>query len=31
MAFNTHKIPTEIKIGYQNINVESYIPNPLRC
>ena len=31
MTFNTHKIPEEIKIGYQKINVESYIPNPLWC
>ena len=31
MTFNTHKIPKEIKIGYQKINVEPYIPNPLRC
>ena len=31
MTFNTHKVPKEIKIGYQKINVEPYIPNPLRC
>ena len=31
MNFNTLKIPKEIKIGYQKINVEPYIPNPLRC
>ena len=31
MTFNIHKIPKEIEIGYQKINVESYIPNPLRC
>ena len=31
MTFNTHKIPKEIKIGYQKINVKPYIPNPLRC
>ena len=31
MTFNIHKIPKEIKIGYQKINVEPYIPNPLRC
>ena len=31
MTFNTHKIPKEIKIGYQKINVELYIPNHLRC
>ena len=31
MTFNTHKIPKEIKIGYKKINVEPYIPNPLRC
>ena len=30
MTFNTDKIPKEIKIGYQKINVESYIPNSLR-
>ena len=27
----THKIPKEIKIGCRKINVEPYIPNPLRC
>ena len=26
MTFNTHKIPKEIKIGYQKINVEPYSP-----
>ena len=31
MTFNTHKIPKEIKIEYRKINVEPYIPNPLRC
>ena len=31
ITFNTHKTPKEIKIGYQKINVEPYIPNPLRC
>ena len=31
MNFNTHKIPKEIKIGYQKINVEPYISNPLKC
>ena len=31
MTFNIHKIPKEIKIGDQKINVEPYIPNPLRC
>ena len=31
LTFSTHKIPKEIKIGYQKINVEPYIPNPLRC
>ena len=31
MTFNTHKIPKEIKIGYQKLNVDHYIPNPLRC
>ena len=30
MTFNIHKIPKEIKIGCQKINVEPYIPNPLR-
>ena len=30
-TFNTHKIPKEIKIEYQKLNVEPYIPNPLRC
>ena len=31
MTFNTHKIPKEIKIGYQKIDVEPHISNPLRC
>ena len=31
IIFNTHKIPKEIKIGYQKINVEPYSPNHLRC
>ena len=29
MTFNTSQIPKEIKIGYQKINIEPYIPNPL--
>ena len=28
MTFNTHKIPKEIKIGYQKMNVEPYISIP---
>ena len=31
LTFSTSKIPKEIKIGYQKINVKPYIPNPLRC
>ena len=31
MTFNTYKIPKEIKIGCQKINVEPYIPNPIGC
>ena len=31
MTYNTHKTLKEIKIRYQKINVELYIPNPLRC
>ena len=31
LTFSTRKILKEIKIGYQKINVEPYIPNPLRC
>ena len=30
LTFSTHRIPKEIKIGYQKINIESHIPNPLR-
>ena len=30
MIFDMHKIPIKIKIGYQKINVEPYISNPLR-
>ena len=31
MTFNAHKIPKKIKIGYQKINVELYIPHPYKC
>ena len=31
MTFNTPKIPKEIRIEYQKINVEPHIPNLLRC
>lgn len=31
LSFNKVNAPSEIKIGYLKINVEKYIPNPLRC
>ena len=31
MTFNKPKTPTELKIGYQVVKVDVYIPNPLRC
>ncbi|XP_048240225.1 uncharacterized protein LOC125373269 [Haliotis rufescens] len=30
-TFGLPKIPTSIRAGYCNINVDMYIPNPLRC
>ena len=30
MTFNTQNIPKVIEIVYQKVNVEPYIPNPLR-
>ena len=29
--FDAHKPPEKIKIGYYIVNVQPYIPNPLRC
>ena len=31
LTFKKPKIPTGIKIGYINAEIETYIPNPLRC
>ena len=31
LTFDTPKVPKEIKMGYEKLNVEPYIPNPLRC
>ena len=31
LNFDTHKPPEKIKIGYYIVNVQLYIPNPLRC
>ncbi|KAG1653155.1 hypothetical protein GQR58_025782 [Nymphon striatum] len=31
LTFNTPKLPSTIKAGYLNANVERFIPNPLRC
>ena len=30
-SFNKPQLPKEIKVGYNNIKVSPYIPNPLRC
>ena len=30
-TFNTSQVPKEIKVGYNLIKVNPYIPNPLRC
>ena len=31
LSFNVSTLPTSIKVGYLNIPVEPFIPNPLRC
>lgn len=31
LSFNSVNTPKEIKIGYLKVNIEKYIPNPLRC
>ena len=31
LNFDAHKPPEKIKIGYCIVNVQPYIPNPLRC
>ena len=31
LTFNSPNIPNEVRIGYQKLNIETYIPNPLRC
>ena len=31
LTFNVPTLPTSIKVGYLNIPVEPFIPNPLRC
>ncbi|KAJ8018887.1 hypothetical protein HOLleu_42882 [Holothuria leucospilota] len=31
LTFNTPKPPTTLKIGYLQVRVEVYIPNPVRC
>ena len=31
LTFNSPKLPTAIQVGYLNVKVEPYIPNPIRC
>ena len=31
LTFKTAELPTAIKVGYLNVRVSMYIPNPLRC
>ena len=31
LTFSTPKPPKEVKVGYLNVSVDPYIPNPLRC
>ena len=31
LTFNRPELPAKIKIGYFSVNVELYLPNPLRC
>jgi hypothetical protein len=31
LTFNNPKLPTAIQVGYLNVKVEPYIPNPIRC
>ena len=31
VTFDSHKPPEKIKLGYYIVNVQPYVPNPLRC
>jgi hypothetical protein len=31
LTFNSSKLPTAIQVGYINVKVDPYIPNPIRC
>ena len=31
LTFSSSNLPQSVKIGYMNVNVDMYIPNPLRC
>ena len=31
LTFSCQRLPTDIKVGYLNVRVSPYIPNPLRC
>ena len=31
LTFNKSALPTDIKVGFLNVKVDLYIPNPLRC
>lgn len=31
ITFNTRNIPTELKVGYEVLEVREYIPEPMRC
>ena len=31
VTFDSHKLPEKIKLGYYIVNIQPYVPNPLRC
>ena len=31
LTFNLPNLPTDVKIGFMQVKVDVYIPNPLRC
>ena len=31
LTFNSPNLPTVVKIGFMQVKVDVYIPNPLRC
>jgi hypothetical protein len=31
LTFNSPKLPTAVQVGYLNVKIDPYIPNPIRC